>query len=160
MQGFLITDDHVKVVKAGEEVLLHCSTSLEYPINFDFVPTGSDQIQHIFFAGFESDSHVDRISMKRERNGTHNLRIFSVKLSDAGRYTCIEDSGSGSEREFYEVVVIGKSIILGIALQGRMQHFSLERGRIRGAEGAEKRGVQGADGVGSGRGYLPSQKFL
>ena len=39
----------------------------------------------------------------------------------------------------------------------RMPHFSLDGRRIVGAEGAEERGAEGFEGVGTREGYLPTQ---
>ena len=100
------------MVTVGDQAIIGCSTSLDLPVNWDFIPSGSDQIQHLYYAGYISNSYASRISVSVDGNGSYDVIIHSIRLADAGSYICIEYAGSGSEKERYEIVVVGKMAFL------------------------------------------------
>ena len=54
---------HMKVAKIGDNVFLNCLTMLELPVNWHLIPANSDQIRHLYYAGYVSQSHAVRISI-------------------------------------------------------------------------------------------------
>ena len=87
--------------KVGDTTYFNCSTNLTTEEIFwhhglNYVYTGDPII----------DPYRERFKIERtSSNLSHNLVIQSVKPSDAGEYTCVDNDGLGTRRSAYLVVL-------------------------------------------------------
>jgi hypothetical protein len=94
---------------AGQTVTLLCHTGQQTVVDWWHQTSEGSAVQHVCMNGEIVVNFKPRFSLNTTQQGYHNLVISSVQMSDAGKYTCIEEAGMGVGRVSRLQVVQDKS---------------------------------------------------
>ena len=88
----------------GDTVHLNCRSNLTTTVRWILGHPGTINVRVIFEAtsdnkGYIYSDFMERFSCMMQHDGSQNLVINNVSLSDTGNYTCIDDEGFGFNPE-------------------------------------------------------------
>ena len=108
----------------GDTVSLNCRSNLSTTVRWILGHPGHMNVRPIFVATSDMQGTIhpdfpERFSCVRQEDGSQNLVIRNVNLSDTGYYTCIDDDGFGfipggssyGRWATASLIVIGRSIL-------------------------------------------------
>ena len=99
------------VIQVGQNVHLYCFADKEDVVNWFFIPVTSNQLHYIYYDNTISERYNSRIAVEKSTEGQHILTIFSIQLSDAGRYIAGKMNSRG-EINCSELVIFGKFLFI------------------------------------------------
>ena len=116
----------------GQTITLPCRPHVEKDVDWNYWATATSSHYRVYSNGliyrrFNESISRGRFAVVKSVGGDYNLVISNVSTSDAGRYTCVEDMGSGAEH-VAELNVTGKLYLLNFVMytvgQKKTRQFS------------------------------------
>lgn len=102
----------VAEVVEGDEVTMKCeTTTADQPVNWLYKPSPAASARNICINGKLWNGYPRFFRVDHKPNTrVYNLVLFSAKITDAGMYICVEDSGFGPGRGFLQLNVLERSV--------------------------------------------------